>query len=119
MPRRRIPAVSTSRICLPSSVTTVSTTSRVVPATGDTSARSVPTRPLSSEDFPVLGRPMMATLTSPTDGSVPAEQTEQAPCIRPPHRGDEERVAKPEPVQLVGPIAVDLAVGLVANEDHR
>ena len=28
--------------------------------------------PLSNEDFPVFGRPMIATLTSPADGSVPA-----------------------------------------------
>ena len=60
LPRRRIPAVSTSTNGLPSHSTTVSTGSRVVPGWAETSTRSAPTMRLSSDDLPTLGRPTMA-----------------------------------------------------------
>ena len=47
---------------VPSCMTLSSTESRVVPAMGETMARSSPVSALSSVDLPTLGRPMMATL---------------------------------------------------------
>ncbi len=64
LPLRRMPAVSTNRSWLPSNSTTSSTASRVVPAMGETMARSVPVSAFSSVDLPTLGRPMMATEVS-------------------------------------------------------
>ena len=46
----------------PSWMTVSSTESRVVPATGETIARSCPDSALSSVDLPTFGRPMIATL---------------------------------------------------------
>ena len=57
-----MPAVSTKTYSTPSRTTVSSTASRVVPATGETMARSCPVRALSSVDFPTLGRPIMAIL---------------------------------------------------------
>ena len=62
LPLRRMPAVSTNTYSVPSRVTFSSTASRVVPAMGETMARSWPVRAFSSVDLPTLGRPMMATL---------------------------------------------------------
>ena len=64
LPLRRMPAVSTKRKSWEPRVTTSSTASRVVPAMGETMARSVPVRALSRVDLPTLGRPMMAILVS-------------------------------------------------------
>jgi len=52
----------------PGPTTSVSTASRVVPATGDTIDRSAPASALSRLLLPTLGRPMMATAT----GASPA-----------------------------------------------
>ena len=57
---RRIPAVSISRYFCPWNSKGVSIASRVVPGTGLTITRSTPSRALTSEDFPTLGRPMTA-----------------------------------------------------------
>ena len=46
-----------------------STASRVVPATGETMARSEPASVLSNVDLPTLGRPMIETLMAFTSGS--------------------------------------------------
>ena len=48
---------------IPATVTDASTTSRVVPSTSVTMARSVRDHALSNEDFPAFGLPTMATLT--------------------------------------------------------
>ena len=56
--------VDDAESCLPSNSMTSSTASRVVPAMGETMARSVPVRALSRVDLPTLGRPMMATEVS-------------------------------------------------------
>ena len=64
-PRRRMPAVSISVIGSPSSWTSVSMGSRVVPGTADTIIRSWPSTLLMKVDLPVLGRPTMATLDGP------------------------------------------------------
>src|ERR1022692_3317313 len=61
-PLRRMPAVSMKIYSVPWWITAWSTESRVVPATGDTMARSSPVRALSRVDLPTFGRPMMATL---------------------------------------------------------
>src|SRR6266508_1634728 len=48
----------------------VSTASRVVPGTGLTMARSSPSRRLSSELLPTLGRPTMAILTDVSSAGI-------------------------------------------------
>jgi hypothetical protein len=62
LPLRRIPAVSTKVKAVSPRWMVSSTASRVVPAMGETMARSSPSSALSSVDFPTFGRPMMATL---------------------------------------------------------
>ena len=62
LPLRRIPAVSMNTYSTPSCTTVSSTASRVVPAIGETIARSLPVSVLSSVDLPTFGRPMIATL---------------------------------------------------------
>ena len=62
LPLRRMPAVSTNTYSISLWITASSTESRVVPATGDTMDRSSPVRVFSSVDFPVFGRPIIATL---------------------------------------------------------
>ncbi len=64
--RLRMPAVSTMRKGTPSRSTTMSTASRVVPATSLTMERVRPAMRLTSDDLPTLGRPMMAMLTVPS-----------------------------------------------------
>src|SRR5579871_5314782 len=55
-PLRRMPAVSTKLYSMPSALTDSSTASRVVPATGETMERSVPTSAFSNVDLPTFGR---------------------------------------------------------------
>ena len=62
LPLRRMPAVSTKTYSVPPRITLSSTASRVVPAIGDTIARSCPVSAFSSVDLPTFGRPMIATL---------------------------------------------------------
>ena len=64
LPLRRMPAVSMKTYSVPSRVTVSSTASRVVPAIGETMARSCPVSAFSRVDLPTFGRPMMATLMS-------------------------------------------------------
>ena len=59
--RRRMPAVSTSRIGRPRHCHSTRIESRVMPASGPVSTRSSPTRRLSSVDLPTLGRPTMVS----------------------------------------------------------
>ena len=59
-PRRRMPAVSTSRTVRPSHSSVVSIASRVVPGTSLTMTRSSPRSALSSDDLPTFGRPTIA-----------------------------------------------------------
>ena len=61
---RRMPAVSTRRKRFPPASRETSVASRVVPATSETIARSSPVSALTSEDFPTLGRPMIASAIS-------------------------------------------------------
>ena len=63
-PALRMPAVSTMRTFLRCQARTLSTGSRVVPGTSDTIIRSSRNRRLTSDDFPALGRPTMATASS-------------------------------------------------------
>src|SRR3989441_736802 len=56
------PAVSSSRTGTPAIVIVPSTTSRVVPGTGDTIARSRPSSAFSRLDFPAFGGPTRATV---------------------------------------------------------
>ena len=67
----RRPAVSNRLSRISPSCTACSTTSRVVPATGVTMARSNPASRLSSVDLPALGRPTMAQST-PSRSTAPA-----------------------------------------------
>ncbi len=57
----RKPAVSDTIIGSPPSTNGASTTSRVVPATGDTIAASRPASQFSSDDFPTFGAPASTT----------------------------------------------------------
>ena len=66
----RNPAVSDSRSTVSPQRTDSVTTSRVVPASSVTMARSYPARLLSKEDFPTLGRPRMVT-GSPSFSTLP------------------------------------------------
>ena len=67
----RKPAVSTKRKRRPASSASAWTASRVVPAVGDTMARSWPTSALSSVDLPAFGRPPRTTVT-PSRASAPS-----------------------------------------------
>ena len=67
----RRPAVSKRFSRISPSCTACSTTSRVVPATGVTMARSKPASRLSKVDLPALGRPTMAQST-PSRSTAPA-----------------------------------------------
>ena len=81
--RRRMPAVSTSTTGSPSKLRTVSTGSRVVPGISLTSARSSPSRALSSDDLPTFGRPMIASrAVSSSAGSAPGRDSGRASIIR-------------------------------------
>ena len=57
---RRIPAVSTRRMFLPSNSQSTEIESRVIPASGPVSSRSSPIRRLIRVDLPAFGRPMTA-----------------------------------------------------------
>src|SRR5664279_3701102 len=81
LPLRRMPAVSMKIYSVPWCITAWSTESRVVPAMGETMARSVPTSALSSVDLPTFGRPMIATLMPAGPGG------HQGGDHRPPERG--------------------------------
>ena len=65
MPRRRIPAVSTSTISPWPNVIRVSIASRVVPGVALTIVRSSPRSALRRLDLPTLGRPTSAMVTGP------------------------------------------------------
>ena len=64
LPLRRIPAVSMMRKICPGVSSRISTESRVVPATGETMARSSPRKRFSKEDLPAFGRPTIASRSS-------------------------------------------------------
>ena len=64
LPLRRIPAVSMMRKVCSGVCRNVSTESRVVPATGETIARSSPSSRFNNDDLPTLGRPTMARFNS-------------------------------------------------------
>ena len=66
LPLRRIPAVSMRRKVCSEVSSRVSTLSRVVPATGETIARSSPNSRFSNDDFPTFGRPTIARRNSLT-----------------------------------------------------
>lgn len=60
-------SISTNRRLSSSAV--VSIASRVVPGSSETITRSAPRKAFSSEDFPTLGRPMIARLAeAPREG---------------------------------------------------
>ena len=63
-PALRMPAVSTMRTCFLCQVKIESTGSRVVPGTGETIIRSSRSSRFTSDDFPALGRPTIATFSS-------------------------------------------------------
>ena len=63
--RRRRPAVSTNRQMSPSSSTSESTGSIVVPATASTTERDSPVSLFSSDDLPTFGLPTSATRRGP------------------------------------------------------
>src|SRR2546425_2392759 len=65
LPRRRMPAVSMSRIGRPARSITVSTVSRVVPGDSLTTARSSPASRFRKLDFPTFRRPPTAVRASP------------------------------------------------------
>src|SRR5829696_5214599 len=88
--RRRSPAVSTRMTGRPSTSSSVSIASRVVPARSETITRSEPRKALTSEDFPALGRPITAT-----------------------------RVGEAEPVQLGGQVLVLGPVDFVGDDEDR
>ena len=62
---RRMPAVSVTTKRWPPWTTSESMASRVVPATSETTKRSVPSSALTKVDLPTLGRPTMAMRMSP------------------------------------------------------
>src|ERR1035437_7360188 len=75
LPLRRMPAVSMKIYSVPWCITAWSTESRVVPAMGETIARSVPTSALSRVDLPTFGRPMIATLMPAGAGGAAGSST--------------------------------------------
>ena len=77
-PLRRRPAVSTSTYGRPSTVTSVSTASRVVPGTESTTTRSCPAIAFTSEDFPTFGRPTTQSRIGPASSSSSAAPSEGA-----------------------------------------
>src|ERR1019366_8789852 len=103
LPLRRMPAVSMKIYSVPWCITAWSTESRVVPAMGETIARSVPTSALSRVDLPTFGRPMIATLMpAGAGGAVPRRYRE--------HGGNAESE------ELVGQAVAHLRVDLVDRE---
>src|ERR1700690_1394937 len=90
--RRRRPAVSTRIVRRPSTSSSVSIASRVVPARSETITRSDPRKALTSEDLPALGRPITATRVgcspSPAGALSPSSSTTRSsrsplprPCV--------------------------------------
>src|ERR1035438_8969760 len=123
LPLRRMPAVSTKTYSTPSRVTFSSTASRVVPATGETMARSWPVRVLSSVDLPTLGRPMMATLM-PVSGGASSGGSVEKPSVTLSSRASMPVPCSAEMGQTLGissvcPIAIEQGVdaGAVLGRD--
>ena len=118
--------MSTSWKIRPSRSRIVSTVSRVVPGTSETMTRSAPTRALSSDDLPTLGRPRIATriASSPTcDRALAGEQVddavEQVAGAVAVQGGERERVAEAELVELDRLEVLARVVDLVREHDHR
>ncbi len=88
----------------------MSIASRVVPARSETITRSSPTKRLTSDDLPTLGRPITARRTASSaldelpSGSGPAAtiRSSRSPGAEPLGRGDGDRVAQPQRVELRG-----------------
>src|ERR1035438_9891929 len=83
LPLRRMPAVSMKIYSVPWCITAWSTESRVVPATGETMARSSPVSALSRVDLPTFGRPMMATLIPAGAGGAVGSSAGASPRANP------------------------------------
>ena len=77
-----MPAVSTSRRRRPSTSSSVSIASRVVPATSETITRSRPRNALTSEDLPTFGRPITASRTRSSSSSGPSSSAGSSSTIR-------------------------------------
>src|ERR1700754_4008810 len=120
--RLRRPAVSTNRQTLPSSSTSESTGSTVVPATSCTTERTSPDTRLNRLDLPTLGLPTSATRRGPAPpapkssrgdsgsaSSTASSRSPEPPPGRPPPRPGSP---DPEPPQRGGvgdePVVVDL-----------
>ena len=101
----------------------MSTASRVVPGTSETITRSSPTSAFRSEDLPTFGRPRIATriASSPDRRLVRpreprhdlVEKISRAVTVE---RGERDRVAEPESVELDGLEVAARVVDLV--RDH-
>ena len=125
-----MPGVSIATNGLPSSSNRTSTLSRVVPGTSLTIIRGALTSVLMNVLLPTLRRPTIATFIS---GSVPPsaassssrrrqlrdDHVEQHGPIAILHRADAERLARAEPVELVGLHVEVLVVGLVGDQNDR
>ena len=110
---------------VPSRMTVSSTASRVVPAMGETMARSCPVSAFSSVDLPTLGRPMMATLMAGASsarrlvgipgeaGGHVVEQRVDADAVL---GGNGKDVGDAERVELVRQVLCAPGIGLVDGQ---
>ena len=127
-PARRSPAVSTNRQVSPSSSTSESTGSMVVPASWSTTDRDSPVSLFSSDDLPTLGLPSSATRRGPlaapkvsrgASGRARQDRVEQIAGSTPVQGGDRERLPQSERPQRRGVGLAAFVVDLVGHQDHR
>ncbi len=119
--------MSTSTNVRPSRSSTVSIESRVVPGTSETITRSRPSSAFRSDDLPTFGRPRIATriASSGSSGRTPPslleaidEIVEQVAGAVAVHRGERDRVAEAEPVELERVRLLRGVVDLVRQDEH-
>ncbi len=110
----------------PSTSSSVSIASRVVPARSETITRSLPRKALTSEDLPTLGRPITAMRTGSSPraaGGQLAERlddpVEQVAGAEPVRGRDRDRLAEAELVELGGDVLVARAVDFVDDDEDR
>ena len=124
--RRRTPAVSMSTKARPSRSNGTRMLSRVVPGCSLAMTRSSPSSRLTSVDLPTLGRPMMAMRMAPSSGSLGRLRGEPGEHVLhellaplPVARGDHQRLAESQGVEVRGHDVRIEALALVEHERHR